>query len=569
MNLSKFIFIISAFLFLSTKPVQAQKVQSTEKEAQLEGRFIEANREYIIGRYDQAEKILLAVISENETISAAHFELAKVYEAKGDDQRAIGSLNRAITLDKTNKWYLIHKLKLLDKMGDHVEAAKVGDALINFEPDNPDNYYDKAYHELQAENSTAALATLDKLEAKLGPQIAIGEKKIMIYQALQQEDKIIETINTLILSFPENLKVLQMKASYLVHHNRANEATDIYKKILSLDPSNVEAKIAMSAGLKVEGKDAEFINALKELFVNKNVAFDTKIKELIPYIQKVADKKDRVIAASVLDALTLLDKTDPHNAKTYAAMGDIYQNIDSIKTAIQMYTKAVALDKSVYSVWEQLLFLLNQIRDYETMLKTSKDLLDIFPVLSTVNYWVALSYNKLNKPAEALKYCKSGLDMAKRSPVNQYKLQIEIGNSYAASGDLGNCETAYNTAIQLNPNAEWAYYSFALALTRLKPGSPKANEMADVALKIAPNNMDALAAKAYVLMKTGKYAEAREFYDKAIQKGGIEYPQILEEYGDLMQELKDPVAADKYWNLALVKGTPNDNLSKKINAKKL
>jgi len=228
MNLSKLIILITAVVFLSIPEVIGQKGQTTEKEAQLEGRFIEANREYIIGRYDQAEKILLAVVQENETIGAAHYELSKVYEAKGDDQKAIGSLNRAITLDKTNKWYLIRKLKLLDKMGDHVEAAKVGEALISFEPDNPENYYDKAYHELQAENSTAALLTLDKLEAKLGPQIPIAEKKIMLYQALQEEDKIIATINTLVTSFPESLKVLQMKASYLVNHNKANEASDIY-----------------------------------------------------------------------------------------------------------------------------------------------------------------------------------------------------------------------------------------------------------------------------------------------------------------------------------------------------
>jgi len=339
--------------------------------------------------------------------------------------------------------------------------------------------------------------------------------------------------------------------------------------ILALDPSNVEAKIAMSAGLKVEGKDAEFINSLKELYVNKNVSFDTKIKELIPYIQKVADKKDRVLASSVLDALLLLDNTNPQNAKTYAAMGDIYQNIDSAKTAIRMYSKAVELDKSVYSVWEQLLFLQNQVRDYASMLKTSKALIDIFPVLSTVYYWVALSNNKLKNPTEALKYCKQGLEMARRSPVNQYKLQIETGNSHTLLNDMENCELAFNTAIQLNPNAEWAYYSFAISLSTLKPGIPKALELADNALKIAPGNMDALASKGFVLMKAGKYTDAKLYYDKALEKGGIEYPQILEEYGDLMAELKDSTTADNYWNLALSKGTPNDNLSKKINAKKL
>lgn len=550
-------------------PLAAQKVQSTEKEAQLEGRFIEANRDYVIGKYDKAEEILLAVIKENETIGAAHFELAKVYEAKGDDQKAVGSINRAITLEKTNKWYLIHKLKLLDKMNDHVAAAKVCEALIEFEPNNPQNYYDKAYHELQSDNSTAALITLEKLETKLGPQIAIAEKKIMIYQALQQEDKIIATINALTQSFPENIKVLQMKASYLVNHNKAIEATEIYRKILTLDPSNVEAKIAMSAGLKVEGKDIEFITSLKELFVNKNVPFDTKMKELVPYIQKVADKKDRKLASAILDALQLLDQSNPQNAKTYAAMGDIYQNTDSIKTAIEMYSKALLLDKSIYSVWEQLLFLLQQVRDNKSLLKYANELLDIFPNLSTAYYWHALANNKNNNPETAISDCNQGLVIARKSPVNQYKLLIELGNSYSLKNDQAKCEDSFNQAIQLNSSAEWAYYSFALALAKINPGNAKSIEMADLALKIAPQSMDALAAKGFLLMKAGKFSDARIYYDKALLVGGKEYPQILEEYGDLLNNLHDFTNADLYWNLAQEKGIPNNNLSKKINAKKL
>lgn len=558
-----------ALSFSGKTPLTAQKIQSTEKEAQLEGKFIEANRDYVIGKYDKAEEILLAVIKENETIGAAHYELAKVYEAKGDDQKALGSINRAITLEKTNKWYLIHKLKLLDKMNDHGAAAKVCEALIEFEPDNPQNYYDKAYHELQSDNSTAALASLDKLEAKLGPQLAIAEKKIMIYQALQQEDKIIATINALSQSFPENIKVLQMKASYLVNHNKAIEATEIYRKILTLDPSNVEAKIAMSAGLKVEGKDIEFITSLKELFVNKNVPFDTKMKELVPYIQKVADKKDRKLASAILDALQLLDQTNPQNAKTYAAMGDIYQNTDSIKTAISMYSKALILDKSIFSVWEQLLYLLQQVRDNKGLLKYANELIDVFPNLSTAYYWHALANNKNNNPETAISDCNQGLVMARKSPVNQYKLLIELGNSYSLKNDQAKCEESFNKAIQLNSSAEWAYYSFALALLKINPGNAKSIELADLALKIAPLSMDALAAKGFILMKAGKYSDARNYYDKALLAGGNESPQILEEYGDLLNKLQDFTNADLYWNLAQEKGIPNNNLSKKINAKKL
>ena len=569
MNLLKtYILLILCLLSLGSVSI-AQKIQITEKESQLQGLFIEANKEYVLGRYDQAAKILADVIKENETIAAAHFELAKVLEAKGDDLGAINSLNRASNLDKSNKWYLIHKRKLLDKMNSHFEAAQVAQALITLEPNNPQHYYDMAFHYLQADKPKEALNALEKLETIQGPQIQIAEKKIMIYQALGESENVFATINKLVTTSPDNVRALELLAAYYAGTNKPAEATETYKKILAVDPSNVNAKIALAAGLRVAGKDTEFIKSLKELFVNKNVPFDQKMKELVPFIEKISQKKDKELAAEVIEALKLLDQTNPNNAKTYAAMGDIYQNNDDIKGAIQMYTKALSIDKSVFSVWEQLLYLQNQTRDYVSLLKTANELLDIFPNLSSAFYWHALANNKNNKPQIAINSCNQGLLAARKSPANQYKLQIELGTAYALMNDMQKCEEAFNAAIQLNPNAEWAYYSFATALSKLKPGIPKANEMADNALKLAPDNVETLSSKGFVLANAGKYKDAQAFYEKALEKGGNQYPQILEEYGDVMYKQQDLAAADKYWNMSLQLGYPNEALSKKINAKKL
>lgn len=569
MSLIKCLFLFVVGLSCFDPGLSAQKMQMTEKETQLQGKFIEANKEFVLARYDQAEKLLLDIVGENETVGAAHYELAKVYEAKGDDQKAIASVNRAINLEKTNKWYLVYKLRVLDKMGAHADAALVSQALAVFEPNNPQHYYDMAYHFLQAENPKEAINSLNKLEAIQGPQLPITEKKILIYQGMGETENIFNSLNKLVQTYPENIKALELLAAFYAGNSKPAEATELYKKILSLDPSNVNAKIAMAAGLRVAGKDADFLRSIKELFVNKNVGFDQKMKELVPFIQKLAEKKDPELAAEVIEALKVLDQIHPNNAKTYAASGDVYQNTGDIKTAIQMYNKALTIDKSVYSVWEQLLYLQNQTRDFTGLLKTANELIDIFPNLANAYYWHALANNKNNNPQVALSSCNQGLMIARKSPANQYKLQIELGNTYALLNNINSCSDAFNSAIQLNPNAEWAYYSFANCLARLKPGTAKANELADNAIKIAPDNIEALSTKAFVLAKAGNFKEAQSYYEKALEKGGTEYPQILEEYGDLLYSQQDLTSADKYWNLSLQKGFPNEALSKKINAKKL
>lgn len=546
-----------------------QLKQITEKESQLQQKFIEAKSEMLMARYDQAEKILLNIIKENETIAAVHFEMGKLYEAKGDDQRALGSYNRAIALEKTNKWYYIQKLELLKKTNSNTEAAAVCEQLTQVDQNSADIYFDWASFALLANNPELAITALDKLESKQGPNFGIAEKKIKIYQNLGQNDKIKSTLDKLITVLPSCIPCLTLQAQHYTNTNQSEEATNVWKKILSLDPSNIEAKIAIAAGMKSAGDDLGFLESIKPLFVNKNVPYDTKMKELVPYIQKLASTHDQKLGNSLKSALEMLNETNPDNPKTYAAMADVAQNTGRVKEAASLYKKCLDLDKSVFNVWEQRLYLLDQIRDYAEMLRTSNELLDLYPGLGLAFYWNALALIRSKDPDAALSSINEGLMNSKKNPSTQYKLNILSGMAYALKKDLSKSQDAFKLARELNPGIEWAYYAEAKAINELSGSSNEALTLCEQALKINPNSFESVFVKANILFKNNTIEKAKSAYEEALKKGGADFPEILEAYGDFLFATNDQKLALNYWQMASEKGVESTTLRKKIDGVKL
>lgn len=559
------IFILGCFFFF-VKFSTAQISQITEKESQLQSQFIDATKELTLARYDQAEKILLNIVKENEAIGATHFELGKVYEAKGDDQRALGSYTRAIALEKTNKWYYLKKLDLLKKINAYGEAANLCESIAQLPSATPEDYYEWTNNALKANNPELAISALDKLEAKQGINFNIVDKKTQIYESLGQHEKTRASLSKLTETFPTCVTCLSLQAAYLGDMNMPDEATKIWKKVLELDPSNTNAKIAVAAGMKIAGDDVGFLESIKSLFVSKNVAYDDKMKQLIPYIQKVAVTHDEKLGTALDKALKMLDETNPDNAKTKSAMADVAQNTGRFKEAVELYQQCLKLDKSVFSVWEQLLYLQDQTRDYSGMLKTSNDLYDLFPGLALANYWHGLALIKSNKADQAMSVLDEGLALSSKNPALQYKFNILKAQTYALKKDLAKSQESYLKAKEINSKVDWAYAAEARTIADLKSPGADALSLCDEALKIDPNSLEALHTKAYILLKAASLDKSKSVYELAFKNGGMDIPEILEEYGDLMLLQNNSVEASKYWNLALEKGIETVGLRKKIDA---
>jgi tetratricopeptide (TPR) repeat protein len=93
---------------------------------------------------------------------------------------------------------------------------------------------------------------------------------------------------------------------------------------------------------------------------------------------------------------------------------------------------------------------------------------------------------------------------------------VAAAKTYAALGRRDDAMRAFDKALAIKPQG-YIYINRA----QIRPLSDDADRTADydAALKLDPNDPDALAGKADILARRGKYAEAADLYEQAIKAG--------------------------------------------------
>ena len=89
--------------------------------------------------------------------------------------------------------------------------------------------------------------------------------------------------------------------------------------------------------------------------------------------------------------------------------------------------------------------------------------------------------------------------------------------------------------------------------------------------EIEPDQANYQDTYAWILYKQGKYVQAKEWLEKAMQNGGDKNAVILEHLGDVFAQLNDLIKALAYWKKAkeIGIGETTEFLNRKIADKKL
>ena len=135
---TKYLFLFITFTFVMTTSVFSQK-QISEEEVNTQKIFIDANKEKILGNYENAVYLFKEVLKRDNKNHAALYELARIYDVQKKNDKALHSIKEALSITPENVWYEMFLADIHDKMGKPKEAAKVYEKLV--EQDSENTYY--------------------------------------------------------------------------------------------------------------------------------------------------------------------------------------------------------------------------------------------------------------------------------------------------------------------------------------------------------------------------------------------------------------------------------------------
>ncbi len=305
---------------------QIEDMRKSESDIKIEDRFMSAKLLIASGKKTEAIKLLDSLRRESEPSASIFFELAKLhYEAK-DFNQTESNLKSAIRLQPDNIWIRQFEVSFSKDLGRYDEAINVLKHLVILQPKN-DQYYDQIVQlQIKKNDLDAALVTLEDKEKNIGWSEKNVLKKAEILDNADRLGDAISMINTLVLKFPREKKYLRLISNMLHSYDKVAEAEPYLKKILEIDPNDIDAKLGMILLSNGKLDKDSYLTTLEPLMSNPDAPIDMKIKELLPHVQQHAATGDSLLGRQLIDLCDKLVIAHPNEAKSHAIYGDVLKN---------------------------------------------------------------------------------------------------------------------------------------------------------------------------------------------------------------------------------------------------
>lgn len=245
-----------------------------------------------------------------------------------------------------------------------------------------------------------------------------------------------------------------------------------------------------------------------------------------------------------IDGLSVAISQEPNNPELYAKRADMYYQNEGYDEAIADLKKALSIDSTNVEY-------LHLLADVHLDYYQSYDAMSTIVRAATLYPKRIPTLLKLSEFQLILKqYDKSINTINEILKLEQLNAEayFMLGLNFKEQGNIDRAMGSFQTAVENNPDLVDAWIN--LGQLHAEKGSNLAKFYFDNAVKVAPENITALHAKAEFLHFSNQRAEAIETYRK-INSIDPDYSESLFNTGIIYLEMDSLVAAKTHFNMAL------------------
>ncbi|NLR61946.1 tetratricopeptide repeat protein [Chitinophaga polysaccharea] len=529
--------------------------------------FFAAQRSKMLGDYSTAITQYIDYLRLNKNNATVNYELARLFMETQHAENALIFARRAAALDPQNHWFQVTLADAYAVNQRFDSAAYVFDGLTNRYPDNEDYLYNKGILLAKANKPASALATFNQLEKKVGVVEELIYQKQKLLLKMSMVDEAAAEIQKLIDQNPQEIRYYYLLAEIYDANDRVPDAASVYHTILTKDPDNPRALIALASYARKNNDMATYWANLTKAFANPNYNIDEKVAYVYPYLQML--NLDTAKLDEGLRLTALIIRAHPQDAKAYALQGDMFSQADMIDSAEVSYKKAISLDDTRFSVWYQLMWIYSRKDDPTALLTLSNNVTTKFPKEFMGYYFKGVASFLLQQYPNAINSLNTALEIGNGEKKFLGDIYSLLGDAYHATGQHKQSDSSYERALLLRPKDALIMNNYSYYLSLRGENLDRAAEMSKQSLEIEPDSPTYMDTYAWILFRQEKFTEARQWIEKALQYPEAQKnPNVLEHYGDILFNLKEVTKAVEYWQMAKDKGASSVDLVRKIAEKR-
>jgi tetratricopeptide (TPR) repeat protein len=547
--------------------VESSKTELPEqKQMEFDYLFSEALKQKMFGNPQNAIQILSSCLEIDPNSSAAMYELASIHAANKDFTSATLLLEKAISINSDNIWYKQMLAQIYQQTKRFDDAARIYDNLLEKDPENQQFLYTKAVMLASAKKYDEAIKTFKTLEQETGINEQISVEIQELYLLNGQVDKAFQEIEKLISHNPSESRYYGLLADLYQSQGDSINALKNYNKILELDPESGFVHFSLGNYYLENNQFEKSFEETKKGFSSKNVELQTKLQL---YMMLVSNREQsKLTDEQELELIQILLETHPDESMVYTIQADNFLRNNKLAEGRDALVKALELENNDYMIWERLLFVDNDLQDWQGLYKHSTSAIELFPNQPNVYLLKSVACIQLEKYDETIDVIDEGLDYVVDNPALKGQMLMLKGEALYKQNKIDEAFELFDKSIELSPDNYVGLNNYAYYLSLVGRDLDKAERMSGKVIERFPDNSTYLDTYAWVLFKKGNYTLAKFYMEAAIKYGGEDNAVMLEHYGDILFMLNKLEEAKQYWEKAKENGGTSEVLLQKIKEQK-
>jgi tetratricopeptide (TPR) repeat protein len=539
---------------------------SEQDQKKFEYLFVEGLKEKSLGNMQKAIQYFSSCLEIDPNSSASMYELAQIHAANNDFTSASLLLEKAISISPENKWYKILLAQIYQQTRRFDDAAQIYNQLLQNDPEDLDFLYRKAVLLSNAGKFEEAIDTYDKMESIAGVNEQISVAKQQLYVENGQVEKAFEEIEKLIEFNPDEPQYYGLLADLFQNQGDSVNALKYYRKIQEIDPENGFVHFSLANYYLQKGEVQKSFEETKKGFRSKEVDVQTKMQLFMMLTSNPVQSK---LTPEQENELTeILAETHPDEHLVYTIRAESLLKKNKLKEARNELVKALEIEKNDYMLWERLLFIDNDLQDWQGLYEHSKEAMNLFPNQPQTYFLHAIACVQLEKFKETVSVSDEGLMYVVDNPQMKGQFIMLKGEALYKMGQMQEAFELFDESVELDPDNHIALNNYAYYLSLAGKNLDKAERMSGKVIEMFPDNPTYLDTHAWVLFKKGEYSLARFYMESAINNGGGENGTLLEHYGDILIKLNETEKAVENWKKARELGDASELIDRKIDEKR-
>ena len=528
----------------------------------LEYLFLEGVRQKKLGDINKAAADFSECLKIDSTSSASMFELSEIKYATKDYNGASALLEKAVLLQKGNKWYKILLAEVYQQQKEYKKAAKIYEILYKSDTEKEDYMFKKAGLLAMGKQYEQSIASYNELEKKLGLVGEISMAKENVYLLWGKKEEAYNEIQKLINKYPDDPRYYGVMGEMYMKDGDDKNALKYYNKVLKMDPDNGYAEFSLSGFYEEKGDFEKAFEYLEKAFRNDGIDSNTKIRY---YLMQKSGKEESTWTGSQMNILiSILLEKYPDNNLMYKAYAQCLIRNNKLKKAGEYLKKYLDENPSDKEMWQKLLFIYNDNRNFTGLYNDGKKAVSFFneePVFYALHVVGAI---QLEKYKEALDYCNKGESFVKNNSALIIQFELFKADALYHLNRMEEVFISYDKILKKDPNNYMVLNNYAYYLSVLGKDLDNAEKMSRKVIQANPDSAIFLDTYAWVLFKQKKYSKALTFIKMALKSGGDKIGVQVEHYGDILFCSGERDEALKNWKEAKKLGDTSEVLDKKI-----